>query len=72
MSFPKTGTERNEILSRMSALKENDVSWDDGKAFAHAFTADKEGKRLAEEAYTLFLWENGMDPTLFPSLLRWA
>jgi glutamate/tyrosine decarboxylase-like PLP-dependent enzyme len=70
MPIPERGASREEILERLRRFKEEDIVWDGGRTFSHVFLASAEARRLAEEAYTLFLWENGLDPTLFRSLVK--
>jgi glutamate/tyrosine decarboxylase-like PLP-dependent enzyme len=59
-----------EILNELKAIKAGDVNWEDGRLFSLAFKADDTGKQLAEDAYRMFMWENGLDPIAFPSLLK--
>lgn len=59
-----------EILDELRTIKGGDVNWEDGRLFALAFKSDETGKKLAEDAYRMFMWENGLDPIAFPSLLK--
>ena len=38
--------------------------------FGHAFIANPKAREIVEKAYTSYLWENALDPTLFPSLME--
>jgi glutamate/tyrosine decarboxylase-like PLP-dependent enzyme len=70
MKIPATGTSPAAILETLSHYRDDDVDWQGGKVFSHCYIASEEAKRLAEDAYGAFLWENGLDPTMFPSLMR--
>lgn len=69
-NFPTEGTDAAAILAQLRAMKQNDVPWQTGKVLAYLYEPSDETKRLVESAYTLFLSENGLDPTAFPSLLH--
>ena len=70
MKIPATGQSPDAILEHLSHYRDDDVDWQGGKVFSHCYIASEEAKRLAEDAYGAFLWENGLDPTMFPSLMR--
>jgi glutamate/tyrosine decarboxylase-like PLP-dependent enzyme len=70
MRIPETGAAKEQVLEQLEALRSGDIAWKEGKTFAHVFLASEEAKETAERAYLMYLWENGLDPTLFPSLLR--
>jgi glutamate/tyrosine decarboxylase-like PLP-dependent enzyme len=69
-SIPASGRNRDDILKEMTALRERDVSWQDGQVFSLVFHAGDEALALLKEAYALFFSENGLNPTAFPSLRR--
>ena len=52
----------------MSALKEKDVDWRNGRAAVYVFNAGEDVLRVARDAYALFQTENGLGPLAFPSL----
>ncbi len=70
MQIPEHGLSRTEVLSRLDGFRVADTSGRDGKCFSNVFLASEEARELAEEAYRMYLWENGLDPTLYPSLVR--
>ena len=70
LTIPERGLSRDQILSDLGAMRAGDVPWRDGKTFAYVFHATEEVTALAETALQMFLWENALDPTAFPSLLR--
>lgn len=59
---------KENVLSQMKTMRERDVKWREGKVFSLVFAADDELAALQKEAYTLFMSENGLNPTAFPSL----
>lgn len=70
MRIPDKGSEATKVLSRLDERRSNDVDYSEGKLFAYVFIANEEAKRVAEEAYNKYLWSNGLDPLVFPSLLE--
>ncbi|BDS11024.1 pyridoxal phosphate-dependent decarboxylase family protein [Aureispira anguillae] len=70
ISIPQRGLDAKDILEQLTAMKSNDVPWDSGKVLAYVYEPKKETETLTKEAYKMYLIENGLDPTAFPSLLR--
>lgn len=70
VAIPQQGLSADAILEQLSAMKKNDVPWDSGKVLAYVYEPRKETKTLTKEAYMMYLIENGLDPTAFPSLLQ--
>jgi glutamate/tyrosine decarboxylase-like PLP-dependent enzyme len=68
--FPSKGRAKEDILSEMKAVQQNDVRWRQGRAFSLVFPAGPDIDELLKEAYTLFFSENGLNPTAFPSLRK--
>jgi glutamate/tyrosine decarboxylase-like PLP-dependent enzyme len=66
--FPETGKNREQVLAELQARKAEDKSWRDGRVFSLAYFAGEEAYTLAKEAYTLYMTENGLNPSVFPSL----
>ncbi|MEM6604697.1 MAG: pyridoxal-dependent decarboxylase, partial [Pseudomonadota bacterium] len=70
MNFPNQGQTPAAILKQLESLKDNDLPWQEGRVFAYIYDAGSEAKKLLADAMTLFLTENGLDPTSFPSCLE--
>jgi len=70
MQIPERGQGRDEVLEELKGYRDGDISWRDGKALAYVFHADEEAAAVGERAYQMYLWENALDPTIFPSLMR--
>lgn len=68
--LPKTGRPAQEILDQLARFKHNDVAWESGKVLAYVYEPSAETKAVTKAAYSLYLIENGLDPTAFPSLLQ--
>lgn len=70
MEIPKQGIKREDIMSQLSAMKEGDLNWSDGRVMGFIYDPGTEVRATSSEAYSLFLTENGLDPTSFPSVHR--
>jgi len=70
MQMPKTGLSKEEVLTVLQSFKTSDLDWKAGKVLAYVYNPGDETAELVKQAYTLFLTENGLDPTVFPSLLK--
>jgi sphinganine-1-phosphate aldolase len=70
MKMPKKGLGREEILGKLEEYRSKDLNPHDGRTFAYIYDPGPEAYSVAVEAYTRFLMENGLDPTVYPSLLR--
>lgn len=69
-ALPETGTDWDQLKSRMADYAGSDVRWRDGKTAVYVFNAGPEVERIQKEAYSLFMSENGLGPAAFPSLKR--
>jgi glutamate/tyrosine decarboxylase-like PLP-dependent enzyme len=69
-SIPAHGLPKEEVFSKLEELRNNDVAWRTGKAFAYVYDGGREVEEVAKKAFNAFMTENGLDPTAFPSLLR--
>jgi glutamate/tyrosine decarboxylase-like PLP-dependent enzyme len=58
------------IFAQLSAFKTQDVPWQSGRAFAYVYEPPAETKAVVAQAIGLYLSENALDPTSFPSLLK--
>ncbi len=64
------GRPKAAVLEEMQAARQHDLAWRSGRLFSLVFAADAEAHQLMQEAYTLFMSENGLNPGAFPSLRR--
>lgn len=54
----------------MSAMKRDDLDWRRGRHAAYVWHASDDVEHVAQQAYTLFMTENGLGQRAFPSLRR--
>ncbi|RME51952.1 MAG: aspartate aminotransferase family protein, partial [Deltaproteobacteria bacterium] len=60
---------REAIFEELRRRRSEDVDWREGKTFGYIYDAGKEIEEVAKMAYTTFLSDNALDPTVFPSLM---
>ena len=70
IKIPQKGLTESEIFENLNDLKKNDIPYRDGKVLAYVYMPDLDVEQICKKAYSLFLSENGLDPTAFPSLLK--
>ena len=70
MQIPQQGLSKQEVLTTLQAFKAHDMDWKSGKVWCYVYTPGEDSAEVTREAYLEFLSENGLDPTVFPSLLK--
>jgi len=70
MQIPSRGLRRDEVFERLESYKAADMPWRDGRTWAYVYDPGREAEQVIKDAFGLFLSENGLDPTVFPSALR--
>jgi glutamate/tyrosine decarboxylase-like PLP-dependent enzyme len=70
MQIPDTGRSHAEVMASLDAYGARDLPWRDGGTFAYVYEAGREVEALVKDAYMRYLTENALDPTVYPSLLR--
>ncbi|MGH0038330.1 MAG: pyridoxal phosphate-dependent decarboxylase family protein [Myxococcota bacterium] len=70
MEIPRHGRTREDVLSDLEGYKSDDMPWRDGRTWAYVYDPGEEAEKVIKDAFGLFLTENGLDPTVFPSTLR--
>ena len=70
MHIPQTGISKQEILATLQAFKARDMDWKAGKVWCYVYNPGEDPAEVTREAYLSFLSENGLDPTVFPSMLK--
>ena len=68
--IPEKGERPEQILETMSALKQGDADWHGGRTFSLVYHAGDEHLRLLQDAYSMFIAENLLNPMAFKSLKR--
>ena len=69
-SIPQKGLKSENILQQLADMKRQDIPWKSGKVLAYVYEPTAETYSLTKEAYSMYLTENALDPTAFPSLLK--
>ncbi|MCY1080622.1 pyridoxal phosphate-dependent decarboxylase family protein [Archangium lansingense] len=64
------GLSHQDVLARMRAMRTEDARWQEGRTWSLVYNAGEDIRRIAAEAYTEFMSENGLSPLAFPSLRR--
>lgn len=70
VTIPQKGLSSEYIIDQLTELKTKDVPWRSGKVLAYVYEPTKETENVCKQAYSMYLTENGLDPTAFPSLLK--
>jgi sphinganine-1-phosphate aldolase len=70
MRIPERGLSRAEVLGALEAYRADDMPWRDGRTWAYVYDPGREAEEVIKQAYMMYLSENALDPTVFPSLLR--
>ncbi len=69
-TLPAEGMAQDTLFETLEAFKAEDLDWHSGKIFAYVYDAGREAEKVGKDAFRMFLTENALDPTAFPSLLR--
>ncbi len=67
--MPTEGRSRNEVFASLEAFRAKDVDWRDGRTWAYVYDAGEAATEVCKRAYAMYISENGLDPTAFPSAL---
>jgi len=70
LRLPERGLPRDEIFAKLEAFRAHDMRWREGRTFAYIYDPGPEAEEVIERAYVMYLGENALDPTVFPSLMQ--
>jgi glutamate/tyrosine decarboxylase-like PLP-dependent enzyme len=70
MRIPDKGLARDDIFAKLEDYRQNDMPWRDGRTWAYIYDPGRDAEEVIKQAYMMYLSENGLDPTVFPSALR--
>ncbi len=70
MRVPEKGMPKEEIFKTLESYKGKDLDWKSGRVLGYIYYPGQKAHDVIDEAYTMFLTENALDPTTFPSTLR--
>jgi sphinganine-1-phosphate aldolase len=69
-AMPAVGLSAEEITKLLESHRAADLDWRSGKVLAYIFDPGEQAEAVIKRAYMAYLTENGLDPTAFPSLLK--
>jgi sphinganine-1-phosphate aldolase len=70
LKIPNKGLKKAEILKRLEEFRRDDMDWRSGRTFGYVYDPGREAMEISKQAYMMFLTENALDFTVFPSVLR--
>lgn len=70
MQIPKKGLPKEQVLDTLQSFKSRDMDWKAGKVWCYVYSPSEDTTDVVKQAYMLYLSENGLDPTVFPSMLK--
>ncbi len=68
MKIPQHARSQEELFAQLESFREHDLKWREGRAWGYVYDAGREVEDVAKKAFMMYLTENGLDPTSFPSL----
>lgn len=69
-TLPARGQPWSELQEALSDLRSGDTDWRQGRSSLHVYYAGEDVLDVARRAYTMFISENALAPTMFPSLRK--
>ena len=70
MTIPLIGMTPDEIMATLRRFKAHDMDWQSGRVFAYIYQPHETAAAVVRDAYMLYLAENCLDPTIFPSIAQ--
>lgn len=67
-TMPEKGSDWEDLKQEMIGRGAGDAKWREGKTAVYVFNAGEDVTRVQQEAYTMYMSENGLGPLAFPSL----
>ena len=68
--LPESGRPWAELREEMSAMRDHDLDWRHGRHGAYVWYANDDLEPVLQEAFSMFLVENGLGMRAFPSIAR--
>lgn len=69
MQLPEKGLDPTRALATLEAFKADDLDWRRMRTWAYVYPAGRSVEEVGKRAYTAYLTENALDPTVFPSVM---
>ena len=70
LKFPHKGLPLAELKGMLHGLKSKDMDWRNSRAFSMVFVAGEDVMEVVRASLAEYVFENGLSPFAFPSLLR--
>ena len=70
MKLPTKGLAPDTIFDVMESYRHHDAPWRNGRTWGYVYDPGPEVEAVGKKAYAAYLSDNALDPTVFPSLLR--
>jgi len=70
MEIPERGWKKEDVFAALQSYKVYDLDWKSGRVWAYVYDPGDETAHVVSDAYNMFMTENGLDPTVFPSMLK--
>ncbi len=70
MRIPEKRVAKEELFRRLEEYRAHDMSWRDGRTWAYVYDPGQEAEEVIKQAFSMYLTENALDPTVFPSALH--
>jgi glutamate/tyrosine decarboxylase-like PLP-dependent enzyme len=70
MKIPDKGLGKDDVFKALESFKGDDLDWKSGRVLGYVYYPGDKAQDVINEAYTMYLTENALDPTSFPSTLR--
>ncbi|MBX7168005.1 MAG: aspartate aminotransferase family protein [Pirellulales bacterium] len=68
-ALPSNGLPAAEILAQLRARQAGDVDFRAGRVYGYTYLPEADVESLARDAFALYMTENALDPTSFPSIV---
>ena len=70
IQIPQKGMAKEEIFKTLESYKGDDLDWKSGRVMGYVYDPGEKARDVINQAYTMYLSENALDPLTYPSLLR--
>ena len=71
LSIPSTGRPKDEVFKQLEDFGRDDLDTKGGGTWAYVYDSGRpDVDEIAKQAYMMYLNQNGLDPTVYPSLMR--
>ena len=70
VNIPKTGKSPGSIFQALNDFKKDDPQWSEGLIFSLVYYLGEEHRKLLSDAYSLYMFENGLNMMAFKSLKK--